>query len=177
MLHSQASNVRAAQHQHQLNEVQKLLSHLQLIQEKQEDDLRKVWKQREKALWDRIENGIKLEEEKSLAKAEALRRQQEEEERLRRETEEKERLEKERQLQEAVRKQQEDEEKQKQKEMEEAEKKLQSELQKKKAEQEQTNDQERKTLGMTTASQDWEKGRDILKVVHFGYPQEQLLIA
>ncbi|KIP11299.1 hypothetical protein PHLGIDRAFT_99899 [Phlebiopsis gigantea 11061_1 CR5-6] len=170
--HIQVSNARATLHQRQLDEVQTMLGKVRVYQQKQENDYRAAWSQRNQAMKNRVETAIKLEEQKIQEKLEAERKQKEEAERRRKEEEEKARLEQERKLQEELKKRKEAEEKQKQQEREEEEKKQQAEAEKQKAEsdkqnaeQEQSRETERKALGMSTPAEDWAKGRDLLKRV------------
>ena len=160
----QASNTQAALHQQQLQEVQSKLAMFNVAQQNLETEMSLGIQTMQAQMWQRIESAIKAEEDRVRAQLEAERKQREEMERKQREVEEKARQEKERQLQEELRRKKEEEERQKQKQQEEEARKQQEELAKKKGEQEKAEQEERKALGMTTASQDWKAGRDYIQV-------------
>ncbi len=130
---------------------------MNLQKQKEEEQLRAQWKERDRQLWSRIDAVIKVEEERLRAKQEAERRKREVEERIRCEAEEKKR-------QEEEKKQKEEEERRKQKEKEEEEKRKQVEAERARAEHERAEEQERKALGVTTALEDWKRARETLKV-------------
>ena len=81
------SNSQNALHQRQLEEVQAKLTQVRGFQEQIEAKMRAMWSERMGQLWQRVEGGIKLEEDKVKAKLEAERLKREEEERRRREAE------------------------------------------------------------------------------------------
>lgn len=153
---------RLAQHQQQLADVQARLKSFNSQLQKHEAQIRDMWKQRDREMWDRVEKAIKLEEDKVKARLEAERKAREEEERRRKEAEEKARLERERQQQEAEKKRREEEEKRQQDEREAQQKQQEAELAKQKEQQEQAEAQTRQQIGMTTAKEDWTKARDLL---------------
>lgn len=134
------------------------------MQQEDEKKLRAAWDQESRISQERVERGIKAEEDKVLAQLEAERKKREEEERKRQEEEERQRAEQERKLQEQLRKRKEEEEAKKQAEREAEEKRMQEELDKQKAEQLKAEESQRKQLGMVTAARDWSLARDILKV-------------
>ncbi|KAF7314635.1 hypothetical protein MKEN_00937200 [Mycena kentingensis (nom. inval.)] len=164
--HSQEERRLAAMHTRQLAEVEGLLSSLKIQQQKEEDTLKRTWQERDKALWARIDAGIKVEEDKVRAKLDAERKVREEAERKRAEEE-------------ARRKAEED---RKQKEAEEAKRaaeekeRLRVEGEKKKQEDERRQAQEEqdratrlaaeadgmKSVGLTTSEDDWKAARRIL---------------
>nr|GAT49335.1 predicted protein [Mycena chlorophos] len=152
----------AAIHTRQVAEVESLLSSLKIQQQKEEDTLKRGWQERDRALWARIDAGIKVEEDKVNARVEAERKAREEQEKKRAEEE-------------ARRKAEED----KKKAEEEAQKRAAEEKEKLRVEEEQRQaqqDQERnarlaaeadgrKAIGLTTAEDDWRTARQILLTV------------
>lgn len=161
---TQLSGVQAALHKRQQEEVKLKLTHLRGKQQQLETQLRASWNERNGQLWQRIENVIKLEENKVKAKVEAERRRREEEDRSRREAEEMARQEEERQREEAVKVQRQREEKEQREAKEEEERRHQTESEALRASQSQAQEEERKAIGLTTAAEDWQKGRELLKV-------------
>jgi len=152
---------RAALHRKQMENVQAALASLQLRREKEEQMLRARWEARNQEVWKRIENVIKIEEDKVKAKLEAERIKREEEEKKRREEEERVRAE-------VERKRKEEEERRRKEEEEEAEKRRQEEAERERQAKEEAELQERKALGFTTSSQDWKRARDILRTLKSG---------
>lgn len=136
-----------------MEEVEAQLASFRLVQQTEEQKLRAQWQVRERVLWERIEGIIKIEEDKVKAKLEAERKKREEEERRRMEAEEKRRQEEERKRQEAEERRREAEQRQ----MEEQERN-------RVAAQLAAEEKERKSLGVTTAEQDWVRARTILQV-------------
>lgn len=136
-----------------MEEVQAQLSAFRLVQQNEEQKLRAQWQVRERILWERIEGVIKIEEAKVKTKLEAERKKKEEEERARREAQERQRQEEERKRQEAERIRQAAEERQRQ---EEERKRVAAQLA--------AEENERKSLGVTTAEQDWHRARTMLQV-------------
>ncbi|KAJ2912751.1 hypothetical protein MD484_g7669, partial [Candolleomyces efflorescens] len=147
-----------------MSEIESQLSSFRLAQEQEETVLREGWKAREKALWDRIESVIRLEEGKVAARLEAERQKREAEEKKKREEELKKRLEEERKKAEEEKKKAEEEKKKKD---EEDRKKKAEEDEKRKQEGERLKKEKsdaeanvRNRLGFRTASQDWSDARE-----------------
>ncbi|THU83116.1 hypothetical protein K435DRAFT_766084 [Dendrothele bispora CBS 962.96] len=159
---AQESKNREELHEQQRHEVNSMLEKLRLNQQEAERVLREKWQQREKMLWDRIEKGIKLDEDKVKAKVEEERRIREEEERKRKEAEEK-RL--------AEEKKKKEEEERKRREEEEERKRIQEEKEtrereaREKAERLQAEAKNRKEAGLTTADEDWVEVRKNLNFI------------
>ncbi|KAJ3524173.1 hypothetical protein NM688_g8606 [Phlebia brevispora] len=162
------SSTRSSQRQKQIDEVQNMLARFKIAKDQEETKFKQAWKERDRQIWEKIEHVIKAEEEKVKAKLEAERRKREEEERKKKEAEERARQEEERRRQVAEKKRQEEEEQRKQLAQEEEEKIRLQELEKQRAEQEQAEAEERKALGMTTALEDWKRGRDYLNRLKTG---------
>ncbi|KAF8214965.1 GLE1-like protein-domain-containing protein [Mycena galopus ATCC 62051] len=153
-------------HARQMADVQAQLSTLKLKQQKEEDHLRQGWKERDKLLWQRIDSGIKLEEDKVRARLEAERKAREEEERKRQEEETQRR-----QLEEKRRKEEEDKRKALEdatrQRLEEEKRNTEAEKQRIQDEKDRTDrlaaeEQFRKAVGLTTPQYDWQNARSIL---------------
>ncbi|KAK7454072.1 Nuclear pore complex nucleoporin component [Stygiomarasmius scandens] len=153
---SEESQLREQRHAEQQREVAAMLEKLRLSQQEGERVLREKWQQREKMLWDRIEKGIKLDEDRVRAKEEEARRMREEEERRRKEAEEKRLAEekKKREEEEKKRKEEEEERKRVQEEKEAREREVRE-----KTERLQAESKARKEAGLTTAEDDWAEVR------------------
>ncbi|KAI1798234.1 GLE1-like protein-domain-containing protein [Ganoderma leucocontextum] len=152
---------RAALHAQELKEVESQLAAMNLQKQQEEAALRAQWQERDRQLWARIDVVVKKEEERLHAKQEEERKKREEEERLEREAEEKKR-------QEDARKREEEEDKRKQKEKDEEEERTKLVAAKAQQEREQAETEARKTLGHTTAFEDWKRARDILRTLKTG---------
>lgn len=163
-LRQEAHAQQSALHQEQLADVQARLRAFNALQQKHEDQLRELWRQRDKEMLDRVEKAIRLEEDKVRARLEAERKAREEQERKRREAEERARLERERKQQEEERQRREEEEKRQQAQREAQQKQQEEEMAKQKEQQEQVEAQARQQSGMSTARDDWIKARDLLGV-------------
>lgn len=147
-----------------MQEVEATLASLKLAQETEEQKLRAQWQERDKQLWDRIENVIKFEENKVKTKLEAERKKREEEERRRKEEELKRRLAEEKQKAEVEQRRREAEEQHKEMQRQAQELQRNAELEKQKAERAKAEEMDRKRLGTTTADDDWANARGSLKV-------------
>ncbi|CAL1712569.1 unnamed protein product [Somion occarium] len=167
-LHSKDANRLAALHTKQMQEVEAALASFKLQQQTEEQKLREQWRERDRQLWQRIENVIQFEENKVKAKLEAERKKREEEERKRKEAELQKRLAEEKKKEEEERKRREEEEKQKELQRQEEEKRKQAELDKQRAEHLKAEEEERKKLGLTTAEDDWRRARSALKALKAG---------
>ncbi|KAJ7160083.1 GLE1-like protein-domain-containing protein [Mycena filopes] len=165
----QESRRLEALHDRQMAEVQAQLNTLKIQQQKEEDQLRQGWKERDKVLWQRIDSVIQLEEDKVRARLEAERKVREQEERKRQEEEMKKR-----QLEEQKRKEEED----KRKALEDAEReRIELEKEKEEAEKQRiqherdqadrlaAEGEHRKAAGLTTPEEDWRNARSILTVL------------
>ncbi|KAJ7069482.1 GLE1-like protein-domain-containing protein [Mycena amicta] len=167
--HTEEEHRLAAIHARQLAEVEGLLSSLKIQQQREEDSLKRGWQERDRALWARIDAGIKVEEDKVRVKLDAERkvleeqeskireeeaRKKAEEDRKRREEEETKRAaeEKERLRVEEEKRKQEDERRQAQDEQDKAAR-LAAEA------------DGRKAIGITTAEDDWRMARSILLTI------------
>jgi nucleoporin GLE1 len=179
-LHDEQDRIRAAEtkriaayHAQQLAEVQGKLNALQLQQQAAETKLRDDMKARDKLLWQRVESVIKMEEDKVKARLEKEKKAREEEERLAKEAELKRRLEEEKKKEEEERKRKEAEEAQRladeQKKKEEEDERARIAEEKEKTERLNAEEEQRNTMGMATAEQDWHKARDNLIVRQFGF--------
>ncbi|KAL1705585.1 GLE1-like protein-domain-containing protein [Schizophyllum commune] len=160
-------------HAQQMAEVEAQLKNLTMQQAAEQAKFEQSWKVREKSLWDRIEAGIKVEQDKEFARLEAERKVREEEERKRQEEENKRKEEERKKEEEVKRKEQaekqkkEAEEKQRQ---DERQRKAADEEQKRKEDQQrqadtqaaQAKDEQAKALGGTTAMDDWRAARENL---------------
>ena len=104
-------------------------------------------------MWERIENVIQIEEAKVRAKLEVERKKREEEEKARLEAQERQRQEEERKRLEAERIKAAAEERQRQ---EEERNRVNAQIA--------AEEKERKSLGVTTPEQDWQRGRMTLQV-------------
>lgn len=164
-----------AQRQRELDDIQSKLSRFRLGQQKQEQQLRAAWSERNGQLWQRIEGVIKLEEDKARAQLYAEQQKREEETRKVKEAEQRAREEDERKLQEELRVRKEAQEREQQQEQEKA--KQEQEKVKQEDEQRRSKEAEAQTaaheqaveaavnnIGASTAAEDWKKGRDLLKV-------------
>uniref|UniRef100_D8QLY3 mRNA export factor GLE1 n=1 Tax=Schizophyllum commune (strain H4-8 / FGSC 9210) TaxID=578458 RepID=D8QLY3_SCHCM len=156
-------------HAQQMAEVEAQLKNLTMQQAAEQAKFEQSWQVREKSLWERIEAGIKVEQDKEFARLEAERKVREEEERKRQE-EQRKRDEAQKQKEEAERQKKEAEEKQRQ---EAQQKKAADEEQKRKEDQQRQADEQaaqakneqaeqRKALGETTAMDDWRAARENL---------------
>ncbi|KAH9950756.1 GLE1-like protein-domain-containing protein, partial [Amylocystis lapponica] len=152
---------RAALHRTQLAEVEAQLAAVQLRREAEEQALRDGWAARSRRLWERLEQGIALDEEKERARLEEERKKREEEERKRQEEEEKRRQEEERQRAE-------EEERQRQREREEEEARVKLEEERRREEEERAEAAQRRMLGASTAFEDWKRARDTLRSLKAG---------
>ncbi|KAF5349025.1 hypothetical protein D9758_012693 [Tetrapyrgos nigripes] len=160
----QAEDLKKRQelHDQQQLEISGMLEKMRLNHQQAEKLLREKWQQREKALWERIEKGIKLDEDKVRAKLEEERWIREEAERKRREQEEK-RL--------AEEKKKKEEEEKKQREEEEERKRVQEEKEtrereaREKAERLAAEANQRREVGLTTAEEDWAEARKSLHIL------------
>ncbi|KAL1745938.1 GLE1-like protein-domain-containing protein [Schizophyllum fasciatum] len=160
-------------HAQQLAEVEAQLKNLSMQQTAEQTKFEQSWKVREKSLWDRVEAGIKVEQDKEFARLEAERKVREEEERKRQE-EQRKRDEEARQRAEAETKKRQEEEQRKaaeeerKRQEEEAQRqndqKRQAEQQAAQAKDEQAkaDAEQRKALGGTTAQDDWRTARENL---------------
>ncbi|KAF8662050.1 hypothetical protein AX16_001235 [Volvariella volvacea WC 439] len=149
----------AALHAQQLAEVEARLSNLRLQQEREEKRLRDEWQARDKRLWANVESVIKTEEDKVKAKLEAEKRVKEEAERKKREEEAKKRAEEEKAKAELARRLKEEEEAKRKKE-EEEKKRLEEE--RARTEKENADVEQRRVLGLSTATQEWKEARSAL---------------
>ncbi|THG95195.1 hypothetical protein EW026_g6411 [Hermanssonia centrifuga] len=166
--HSELSSTRASLHKKQADDIQSKLNIYRSMQQMEEAKMREGWKERDRQLWERVERVIKMEEDKVKVKLEAERRRQQEEERRRKEVEERLKQEEERKQQALEKKRKEEEEKRQMEAREEEVKRQQLELEKQRVEQEQAEQEERKAIGLTTAAEDWRRGREMLKKLKSG---------
>ncbi|KAL1731331.1 GLE1-like protein-domain-containing protein [Schizophyllum commune] len=160
-------------HAQQMAEVEAQLKNLTMQQAAEQAKFEQSWKVREKSLWDRIEAGIKVEQDKEFARLEAERKVREEEERKRQEEENK-RKEEERKKEEEVKRKEEAEKQKREAEekqrQDEQQRKAADEEQKRKQDQQrqadtqaaQVKDEQAKALGGTTAMDDWRAARENL---------------
>ena len=183
--HSRENSQLIAIHKRQMEEVEAALASFKLAQQTEEQRLRAQWQQRDKQLWERIENVIKFEENKVKVQFEAERRKKEEEDRKRKEAELQRRLAEEKQKAEEEKKRKEEEERQQelkrqaeqqqeqqQKQAEEQQRRAeeqqkQAELEKEKSQRLKAEEAERKKLGLSTAEDDWTRGRLSLRVSYY----------
>lgn len=147
-------------HTNQMMEVEKALGALRVKQQGEEDLLKEQWKKRDEKLWERIDKAIKYEQDKADAKAEAERKRQEEALKKQRDAETKRRLEEEKRRH----------EEEKAKKEEEERKQKEAEAEKLKTERTQAEEEGRRALGLTTATEDWTHARTVLKVSAFLVP-------
>lgn len=161
---TQMTGSQSAHHKRQLEEVQAKLSQFRGLQQQHESKLRAAWTERNGQLWQRVEGVIKLEEDKVKAQLDAERQKREEEERRRREADERMKQEELRLREDLLRKKKENEEMEQQQAKAEEQRRLQTEMEAQKTAQAQVQDDERKAIGLTTAAEDWKKGRELLKV-------------
>ena len=105
-------------HSKQLAEIQSVLDRAKEVQQNEETNLRQTWKLRDKLLWERIEAGIKVEEERLAKRLEEERKVREEKKRLEEETQRKEKEAEERRVREEEKKRLEEETQRKEKEAE-----------------------------------------------------------
>ncbi|KAI0090645.1 GLE1-like protein-domain-containing protein [Irpex rosettiformis] len=177
----QKANSQTALHQRQLQDVQSKLSQWKRIQQEHEQKERAGKDAKNRQLWQRIEGVIKLEEGRARAKQEAEQRKREDEEKKRRDIEQREKDEQERKLKEELQKRKEAEEEKQQKEQLKAkededqrrqkedetrqkeDEARQKEDEARKAAQDQAVDEAMKSIGASTAAEDWQKGHDLLK--------------
>ncbi|KAL1677539.1 GLE1-like protein-domain-containing protein, partial [Schizophyllum commune] len=135
-------------HAQQMAEVEAQLKNLTMQQAAEQAKFEQSWKVREKSLWDRIEAGIKVEQDKEFARLEAERKVREEEERKRQEEENK-RKEEERKKEEEVKRKEEAEKQKKEAE----EKQRQDEQQQKAADEEQKRKEDQQRQADAQAAQ------------------------
>ncbi|KAH7915537.1 GLE1-like protein-domain-containing protein [Hygrophoropsis aurantiaca] len=159
--HAQELKALSTVHAQQLAEVQKQMATLQLQQQEGIRRLTEVWKEQDRKQRDRIENTIKLEEDKLRARLEAERKAREEEEAKRRAEEERRRIEEEA-------KRAEEEAKKRQKEADEAQKRQEEERERQRQERLKAEEQGRNQVGMTFAEEDWIQARETLKNLKAG---------
>ncbi|KAL0568283.1 Nuclear pore complex nucleoporin component, partial [Marasmius crinis-equi] len=149
-------------------EVNSLLERLRLRQQEAEAKLRDGLENRNKMLWDRIEMGIRLDQEKAQAKWDEERRVKEAEEKRQREEQERLRREEVQRRLEAEKKQREEEEARAKREEEERKEREENERREKEArertERLKAEESARKQTGMTTPEDDWVKAREYLSV-------------
>ena len=115
-------------HSKQLAEIQSVLDRAKEVQQNEETNLRQTWKLRDKLLWERIEAGIKVEEERLAKRLEEERKVREEKKRLEEETQRKEKEAEERRVREEEKKRLEEETQRKEKEAEDRRKKQADEM-------------------------------------------------
>ena len=152
----------------QLAEVQSVLDRAKELQQNEEIKLKKTWKLRDQSLWERIEAGIKVEEERLAKRLEEERKVREEEDRKRKEEELKKRLDEEKRIQEENAKKKAEEEKKKleeetqrkEKEAEEKRKKQADEMERRAAEEVEL----RSAMSFNPADDDWRVARQNLLV-------------
>ncbi|KAF8882102.1 GLE1-like protein-domain-containing protein [Infundibulicybe gibba] len=153
----------AAIHSQQMAEVQNRLETMKIQQQREETRMREGWKMRDQKLWERIETVIQLEEDKVRKRIEAENKAKEEEEKQRKQEELKRRLVEEKKKQEEEQKRVAEEEERQKKEQEDRKEKeelLKREEEKKlKSDRVKAEDGQRKTLGLTTAEEDWRQAR------------------
>jgi nucleoporin GLE1 len=155
-------------HAKQLAEIQSVLDRAKEVQQNEETNLKKTWKLRDQLLWERIEAGIKVEEERLAKRLEEERKVREEEDRKRKEEELKKRLNEEKRLQEENAKKKAEEEKKrleeetqrKEKEAEEKRKKQANEMERRTAEEVEL----RAAMSFNPANDDWRVARQNLLV-------------
>ncbi|KAF7298730.1 hypothetical protein MIND_00820500 [Mycena indigotica] len=160
--HTQEERRLAAIHTRQLAEVEGMLSSLKIQQQKEEDTLKRTWEERDKALWARIDAGIKVEEDKVRVKLEAERKVREEAERKRLEEEARKNAEEERKRKEQEEIKRAADEKER---LRVEQEKRQQEEERRRAQDEQATADGRKTIGLTTAGEDWRTARSILMTI------------
>jgi nucleoporin GLE1 len=157
-------------HAKQLADVQSLLDRAREGQRNEETKLRQTWKLRDQILWERIEAGIKVEEERLARRLEEERRGREEEERKRKEEELKKKLAEEKRLQEeAAKKEAEEEKKRLEEEMERNQKEAQEKRKKQQEEMKHQAAEEvelRTVMSFNPADDDWRVARENLQVKH-----------
>ncbi|KAF8444009.1 GLE1-like protein-domain-containing protein [Boletus edulis BED1] len=151
----------AAKHEQQMAEVQKLLSTLKFKQQSDLNQLRVQWNEQDRLQHERIERGIRIEEENHRKKLEAERKKREEEERQRK-------LEEERRLAEEEKKRHEEEERRKQKEAEEAAQRARDEAEREKRASLAAAEKRKSILGITPPDDDWFYARQLLKNLKAG---------
>lgn len=173
-LHTSQINKRAAKlsvasttHAVQLTQVAHDMATRRELRQHQEAKMRRSWAEREKEMWVRVEEGIKLDEDKVRVALEEERRRKEEEERKRREEETKRRLEEERIKAAEDKKRREEEERLEQERLQQEERRRQEEAAVARRERKKVEEEAMKALGMTTAEEDWNSARFTLKVTFF----------
>ncbi|KAJ7213889.1 GLE1-like protein-domain-containing protein, partial [Mycena pura] len=158
-----------ALHTRQMAEVEGLLGSLKLKQQTEDEKLRQAWQERDKLLWQRIDSGIKLEEDKVRARLEAERKVREAEERKRQEEQtQKRQLEEKQRKEEEERRKAAEEAERRQKEEEKKiqdEDKLRVQEEKDKATRLEAEAGRRQAAGLTTPTEDWRNARSILTVL------------
>lgn len=122
-------------HTKQLAEIQSVLDRAKEVQQKEETKLKQTWKLRDQLLWERIEAGIRVDEERA---AEKKRKLEEEKQRKEREAEEKKRAEEEKRRLEEEKQRKEKEAKERER-AEEEKRRLEDETQRKEMEAEEKN--------------------------------------
>ena len=155
-------------HTKQLAEIQNFLDRAKEGQQNEESKLKQTWKIRDQLLWERIEAGIKVEEERLVKRLEEERKAREEEDRKRKEAELKQLAEEKRLQEENAKKKAEEEKKkteeaetqQKEKEAEEKRKEREVEIQRRAAEEVEL----RTAMSFSTADDDWRVARENLDV-------------
>ncbi|EMD36459.1 hypothetical protein CERSUDRAFT_156135 [Gelatoporia subvermispora B] len=160
--HSQDTQRLASLHQQQVEEVQAQLAALNMRRQREEEQLKRQWAERNRLMWQKVDASIKLEEDKVKARLEAERKKREEEDRRRKEEEERRRAEEERKRQEEERKRQEEEKKRAE---ERAQKEEEERILQEQQERENRDSEERdarNAVGFTTAGYDWQVAREIL---------------
>ncbi|KAF8511435.1 GLE1-like protein-domain-containing protein [Gautieria morchelliformis] len=174
---TELSNLRVKEsYNRQYEEVTTILEQMNIRRKQEEARLVTDYKERERLMWQRVDEAIKGEEEKVRRRLEAEEKaRREEEERVKRE-EERVKLEEERKKAEEEQRKRDEQErilreellrKKKEKEAEDAKKQADAEAQQR-AEMARL-DQERKNAGDTTPQEDWEIGRQSLKLLKEGY--------
>ncbi|KAG7091875.1 hypothetical protein E1B28_008276 [Marasmius oreades] len=159
----------------QETDVNNFLEKFRFQQQQQEAKLREQWDVRNKFLWDRVEKGIKLDQDKAHAKWDEERRKKEAEEKRRKEEEERVRREEvQRRLEEEKKKQEEEEElkrkeEERQRKEEEERKEREDREQREKETKERTErlkteESARKQARMTTPEEDWLTARQHLHI-------------
>ncbi|GBE84307.1 hypothetical protein SCP_0602850 [Sparassis crispa] len=166
--HAEEAKRRAVLHKKQMEEVQAQLSALNMQREAQEKNLKAQWSERNRQLWVKIEAVIKIEEDMVKAKLEAEKRKKEEAERKRKEEEDRKRREAEAAAEKA--RLQKEKEEQERRQAEEDRKREEEEFLRRAegSAQEEAELAERIQLGITTARDDWARGRELLKTLKAG---------
>ncbi|KAK1227490.1 Nuclear pore complex nucleoporin component [Marasmius sp. AFHP31] len=155
-------------HAKEQSDVNAALENFRLQYQQVEAKMREGLENRNKFLWDRVEKGIKLDQERAQAKWDEERRIKEAEEKRRREEEERQRIEETQRRLEAEKKKREEEEARQKKEEEERKEREDKERREKeareRAERLKAEESSRKQTGMTTPEEDWAKARGNLNI-------------